>query len=146
MRDEGARWYRRAWHEIELCKNGGLLYRSAKIHGGKLTDFINTLVEMRGGAVASECNKKFSELIAAVLEVAGQKGGTFTLAIDVKPSKFGMGGVVLEVSLDADMKIKKPELPIGQSLFFVTQEGTLTKDDPKQTEMALFRHTEERTN
>lgn len=99
-----------------------------------MSDFINTLMEMRGGEVAMDCNRKLHELISAVLEAG--KGGELALRVKVAPSKFGMGGAVLEVQVEHDCKVKKPELSLGKSLFFVSQDGTLTRDDPRQ--IALY--------
>ena len=98
-----------------------------------MADFLNTVVEMRSGKVALNCNEKFNELIAAVLETGGK--GELNFKLSVKPSKFGMGGVVAELELDHEVKIKKPELEIGRSFFFVGEGGELLREDPDQVAM-----------
>jgi hypothetical protein len=98
-----------------------------------LTDLLNVLMEMRGGAVATDCNQKFNEVLLAVLETG--KKGELTIKLSVKPSKFAIGGTVLEVETNHECKLKKPELAVGQSLFFVTKDGILTRNDPTQTAM-----------
>jgi hypothetical protein len=55
-----------------------------------------------------------------------------------------MGGAVLEVSVGHECAIKKPELDVGQSLFFVAKDGRLTRNNPLQEEM--FETAKERTN
>jgi hypothetical protein len=50
-----------------------------------------------------------------------------------------MIGGVAEVQLDADIKLKKPVPALGRALFFVEPDGGLTKDDPRQREMDLFK-------
>lgn len=98
-----------------------------------MTDFVNLLVEMRGGQVAIDLNKKFDEILQAVLETGGK--GELTVKLTVKPSKMGMGGAVIEVEMEHDTKLKRPELKVGRSVFFVTKDGKLTRDDPAQTAM-----------
>lgn len=98
-----------------------------------MTDFLQLLVEMRSGAVALDVNAKFNEMLSAVVETGGK--GEFTLKIKASPSKLGMGGAVLEVETEHDVKVKKPELKVGSAVFFVTKDGQLTREDPAQTAM-----------
>lgn len=98
-----------------------------------MTDLIQTLIEMRNGEVAMDCNRKFNELLAAVFGTASK--GKITITVQVAPSKLAMGGAVVEVETTHECTIKKPEMAIGRSLFFVTQDGTLTRDDPAQAAM-----------
>lgn len=96
-------------------------------------DLLHLLLEMRNGAVAIDLNNKFQEVLTSVLEAAGK--GELTITLSVEPSKMGMGGVVLEVSAEHKVKMKKAELPVGKAAFFVTKEGRLTRDDPAQEQM-----------
>jgi hypothetical protein len=98
-----------------------------------MTDFVNLIMEMRGGAVATDLNNKFNEMLTAVLETGGK--GELTVKIKAAPSKMGMGGCVLEVETEHECKMKKPELSVGKAFFFVTKDGELTRDDPAQTAM-----------
>lgn len=96
-------------------------------------DFVHLLMEMRNGGVASDCNRKFNELLEAVVQTGAK--GELSLKISVKPSRFGPGGLVIEVETEHQCVARKPELKVGRSLFFVTQDGRLTRDDPNQEEM-----------
>lgn len=96
-------------------------------------DFITMLVEMQGGETAMAINAKLAELMTAIKATAGS--GKLTVEITIKPSKLGMGGVVQMVESTADVKIKKPELGLGSSIFFLTEEGTLSRQDPRQEQM-----------
>lgn len=98
-----------------------------------MTDFVNMLVDMRNGAVALDLNAKFNEMLTAVLETGGN--GELTIKLKAAPSKMGMGGAVLEVETEHECKMKKPELKVGKSFFFVTKDGDLTRDDPAQVAM-----------
>lgn len=100
-----------------------------------MTDLLSVLLDMRGGAVANDCNVKFNDVLRAVLETGGK--GKLTIDINIAPSKMGMGGAVLEVEATHECKTKKPELAIGKAFFFVTPDGTLTRDDPSQTAMFM---------
>lgn len=98
-----------------------------------MTDLLRVLLEMRGGQVASDCNQKFNEMLQAVLETGGK--GELTIKLFVKPSKLAMGGAVVEVETEHECKSKKPELPVGRSVFFVSTDGALTREDPNQSAM-----------
>ncbi len=99
-----------------------------------MTDLLQVLLDMRNGQVAADCNAKFSEVLKAVLDTGGK--GELNIKLLVKPSKMGMGGAVIEVETEHECKLKKPELAVGRSFFFVTKEGDLTRTDPDQN--ALF--------
>jgi hypothetical protein len=98
-----------------------------------MTDLLSVLIEMRQGQVAEDCNAKFSEVLKAVLDTGGK--GKLTIELTIAPSKLAMGGAVVEVEMNHETKLKKPELQIGKSIFFVTPTGELTREDPAQTAM-----------
>jgi hypothetical protein len=104
-----------------------------------MSDFISTLMAMRGGEVALDCDRKFKELLSSVLETG--KKGKLNLGVEIKPSKFAMGGAVIEVETNHTCEVKRPELSVGKSLFFVAQDGSLTRDDPAQ--LVMYREEEE---
>lgn len=97
------------------------------------TDLLQILLDMRNGQVAADCNDKFNKVLAAVLETGGK--GELTIKLFVRPSKMGMGGAVIEVETEHECKAKVPELAVGRSLFFVTKDGRLTRNDPDQETM-----------
>ena len=96
-------------------------------------DLLQVLTDMRSGAVAIDISNKFDEMIRAVLDTGGK--GELTIVLKAEPSKLGMGGAVLEIQAEHTCKMKKPELAVGKSFFFVTRDGMLTRDDPLQTDM-----------
>lgn len=98
-----------------------------------MTDLLQVILDMRSGQVAQDCNNKFNDVLAAVLDTGCK--GELMIKILVEPSKFGMGRAVLEIQATHECKVKKPENSIGKSLFFVTKDGSLTRDDPEQTAM-----------
>ena len=96
-------------------------------------DILQTLLDMRSGAVAMDISAKFDEMIQAVLGTGGK--GELIIKLRAAPSKLGMGGAVLEIETEHECKLKKPELAIGKSFFLVTKDGALTRDDPAQVAM-----------
>lgn len=96
-------------------------------------DILQVLMDMRSGAVAADISNKFDEMIEAVLQTGGK--GELTITLKAEPSKLGMGGAVLEVQAEHTCKMKKPELAVGKSFFFVSNDGRLTREDPNQTAM-----------
>ncbi len=102
-----------------------------------MTDILAVLAEMQRGQVLCNINEKFNKLLKAVTETSGK--GELILKVMVAPSKFAMGGGVLQMELDHEVKIKEPELAIGRSTFFVAEgDGgvALTREHPDQIVMA----------
>lgn len=100
------------------------------------TDFINLLIELRDGQIAQDINEKFNEILAAVLRTAGK--GKVTIEFLIEPAKMGTGGAVIEVGVEHDIKMKRPELRVGKAFLFVTPEGKLSRKNPDQIEMENF--------
>jgi len=98
-----------------------------------MTDLLQVLLDMRSGQVATDCNLKFNEVLKSVLDTGGK--GELTIKLFIKPSKMAMGGAVIEVETEHECKMKKPELAVGRSFFFVTKDGDLHRGDPDQMAM-----------
>jgi hypothetical protein len=99
-----------------------------------LNDFVSTLMEMRNGSVAADCSRKLAEVILAVCETGKQ--GKITLQINVKPAKVNLGKVT-EVELKHTCKTDRPEHDAGYTLFFPTEDGSLSRQDPNQIALDL---------
>ena len=97
------------------------------------TDFISLIMEMRNGAVAVDLNRKFNEVLGAVIDTGS--AGELQVTFKIETEKMGLGGIVLEVATEHKTKMKKPELAVGSARFFVTQTGRLSRNDPRQDEM-----------
>ena len=103
------------------------------------SDILQLLISMRAGRVVADINDKFNSVLAAVLDTGSK--GKVTIDINIEPGKMGVGGMVLEVELSHNIKLKKPELQIGKAVFFVDRSGLLTTQDPDQE--ALFAEAEQ---
>jgi hypothetical protein len=98
-----------------------------------LNDLISVLMDMRSGAVAADINEKFNDVLKAVLDTGGK--GELVIKLKITPSKFGMGGAVLEIETEHECKMQRPELKVGKALFFVSREGKLSREHPDQANM-----------
>jgi hypothetical protein len=92
--------------------------------------FAEFMREHRNGATHDDLSDRLQELVAAVVEE--NRAGHLTLTISVKP--VGKSGG-LEVG--AEVKLSAPKPVAGVSIFFATPEGSLIRQDPRQTALEL---------
>ena len=104
------------------------------------TDLLAVLLDMRNGRVAKDCNDKFNQVLSGVLDTGGK--GELTIKLFLEPEKMGIGGSVIEVKTSHECKMKIPEISVGSARFFVTERGTLTRNDPDQQDLELADVTE----
>lgn len=90
--------------------------------------FLRTISELRRGLAVNEASE---ELAAVVKEVKRTgKPGEVTLKLKLTPSGDGES-----LYIDDDLSAKAPKMPRRSTTFFMTEEGGLQRDNPKQTEM-----------
>ena len=92
--------------------------------------FHDFLREHRGGVTHDDISDALQTVVAAVVEEG--KVGTLTITIKIKPLGKADG---LEVS--ADVKASPPKTTPGVSIFFVSPENNLVRQDPRQQSMEL---------
>ena len=97
--------------------------------------FLSVLQKHRNGALLSDASLAFAELIQGV-RLAG-KAGTLTVKLTLKPAARGQGLVILNDQLNE----KIPRVEVEESVWFATEDGRLTKDDPRQQRLDLKVHT-----
>lgn len=101
-----------------------------EMDGGNVKPFAAVLQEMNKGRTHTELSTALQDVVMAVL--ATHKKGTVTLQIDISKSKaMGM------VELTDTVKVKLPEADRSTSMFYVTDDGNLTREDPKQMSLPL---------
>jgi type I site-specific restriction endonuclease len=91
--------------------------------------FLDLLREHRNGVTHDELSQALQEVVAAVSTEG--KAGKLQLTIAVKPHGDGAVMVMDEVKVTVPKKTK------GGSLFFVTPENNLARQDPKQPNLPL---------
>jgi hypothetical protein len=95
---------------------------------GPANSFARVVGELRKGACVSELSGGLAELVQAVQRTG--KPGVLTLKIGVRPNKDGES-----VSLVDDWSVKSPRLERPSTSFFASEEGSLSRSNPRQTEM-----------
>jgi hypothetical protein len=89
--------------------------------------FTDTLAQLRYGKAAEELTEAMATLIAKCTETGGK--GSITLKLSIAPGKSG------QVEIVDTITSKLPEFTRSTSLFFVTPEGNLSRNDPRQGEL-----------
>lgn len=97
---------------------------------GRTRPFAAVFGELNRGRTATEAATALQELVSAVTDT-GRKG-TMTITITVAPT--GAGGAV---QLSDDIKVKRPSFDRAASLFYVTDDGNLSRSDPNQIPLPL---------
>lgn len=91
--------------------------------------FIDTLRQIQGGFLLEELAETQRELVQAIQHT--NKRGTLTLTLTYTPE--GQG----QLSIEAAVKTKAPTLARGRSLFFVTPDANLDRNDPRQQSLDM---------
>jgi len=91
--------------------------------------FIDTLRQVEGGFLLEELAETQRELVQAIQHT--NKSGTLTLTLTYTPE--GQG----QLSIEAAVKAKAPKLARGRSLFFVTPDANLDRNNPRQVALDL---------
>ena len=100
--------------------------------------FIDTLRQVDGGFLLEEMAETQRELVQAIQHT--NRRGTLTLTLTYTPE--GQG----QLSIEAAVKAKAPTLPRGRSLFFVTPDANLDRNDPRQQTLDMRVVEDERPN
>ncbi len=93
--------------------------------------FMDFLREHRGGVTHDELSDALQDLVSSV--ATEQRGGKLTITFTVSPA--AAGGAAVRVS-DV-IKVSPPSSKKAESIFFITPENNLVRQDPRQHEMVL---------
>ncbi|WP_327710074.1 hypothetical protein OG912_16995 [Streptomyces sp. NBC_00464] len=102
--------------------------------------FASFLQEQSGGQLHDELSTRLHELIEAIRETG--KAGSLSLKIDIKPIA-GTDGRTLTVMDTVAARLPKTERP--KSIFFATDDGNLSRTDPRQPVITGLREVEPTT-
>lgn len=92
--------------------------------------FSNALAIQRKG----ECLKDLSQHLAEVVQACRNAGKSATLTLKLKVSPSSSDGTVF---LTDEISVKLPAPKKDSSLFFVADDGSLTRNDPRQLPLQL---------
>lgn len=99
--------------------------------------FADVLRDLSGGQTYETLTLDLANVVQEVIRT--QKAGAITLTLNISAN--GPGSVQIADTI----KTKVPEMAKGKTLFFATEAGTLTRDDPRQEKLALRDVTEPRS-
>ncbi len=101
-------------------------------------DIVQTLCVLNKGRFIIEAGSQLQELTDAIVDT--NKAGELTIKLKVSPSGWKHGRPN-QFDFQPDVSIKKPRTDVGKTIFFVTQDNKLTREDPDQAEMFDERET-----
>lgn len=91
-------------------------------------DFVTVFADLDDGAVADNATECLIDLVNAVREA--NRKGSITITISAEPEG-------RQVTLDAKVTVKMPSKETNATVFYATDDGQLTRNDPKQTALDL---------
>jgi hypothetical protein len=94
--------------------------------------FFDTLRELRAGRTHEELTSALAEVLSAVR--AAGKPGEVILRLKLRPPK--KGGLAY-ITIEDDVTVKVPKQDRGDTVFFPTVDGGLSRQDPSQLDLAL---------
>lgn len=94
--------------------------------------FFETLRELRAGATLDELTSALAELVSAVK--ATDKPGELTLKLKLRPPRKGNATYI---TIEDSVLVKAPVMERGDTVFFPTVDGGLSRQDPNQGSLDL---------
>ena len=94
--------------------------------------FPETILQLNNGAAVLELSAALAKVLAAVRESG--KAGAVTFTITVKPASKGVTNVVM---VEHQIKTKLPEPERGMTVFYLTEDNHLVRNDPRQQQLPL---------
>jgi hypothetical protein len=91
--------------------------------------FFDTLREIERGQLLETLAETQQQVCEGVRET--MKQGEIKITLKYRYESDG------QLTVEVDVKHKVPQLPRGKTLFFLTHEGNLERDDPRQRAMDL---------
>lgn len=86
------------------------------------------LSEIRRGQALTEASESLAEVVSGVRQWG--RPGELRITLKVRPNPDGE-----TVDIEDDLVMKAPKRPKKSTRFFATEEGELTRENPKQPEM-----------
>jgi len=89
--------------------------------------FLTFLQTFRRGDLMTEADRQLGELMEAIAETGGK--GEITLKLPFKVNDAG------QIECVPQLTAKKPRRPMGTGIYYVTEDGRLSRRDPSQMDM-----------
>ena len=97
-------------------------------------DIVGILVDLGKGYFIIDAGKQLTELAEAVKMT--RKPGTLSIKLKLKPAG-QRDGDINQLEIVSDLSMTKPKDDPLKTIFFITEDMKLTRDDPDQLEMKL---------
>jgi len=98
--------------------------------------FLDTIRDIEHGHLIDELSYKQQAVVSSVIETMQQ--GEITITLKYKLETKGQVSISAKVkSKVPEMKSKVPEMSRGKSIFFVTPDNNLQRDNPRQGKLPL---------
>jgi hypothetical protein len=94
--------------------------------------FPETILQLNNGATVAELSDALAKVLAAVRGTG--RSASVTLTVNVKPASKGVTNVVM---VESQIKTKLPEPERGMTVFYVTEDNRLVRNDPRQQMLPL---------
>jgi hypothetical protein len=94
--------------------------------------FFETLRDLRNGTTLHDLGEELAKIIEGVKQTG--KSGELVLKIKIKPPK---SGGISYFMLEDSFSSKIPKLDHGDTIFFPTKDGGISRSDQTQGELAL---------
>lgn len=93
------------------------------------SDIISVMAELNRGNFMIECGRQLQEAKDAIVRTG--KKAKLTITLEIIPA--GMrDGRINQLEISPSVTIKEPQESQGTSIFFVGEDGRLTRNDPQQ--------------
>ena len=89
--------------------------------------FLEFLQSFRRGELIAEADEQFGELMEAIRRTGGK--GAITIKLPFKVNEAG------QIECVPQLSCQKPRKPLGTGIYYVTDEGRLTRRDPSQEDL-----------
>lgn len=90
-------------------------------------NFLEFVSSFRRGELLDEGNQKLNELMDAIQRTGGN--GDLTLKLKFKVNKAG------QLEITPSLTISKPTRALGAGIYFVSNDGRLSRRDPRQMDI-----------
>ncbi|MCJ8138411.1 transcriptional regulator [Falsirhodobacter halotolerans] len=87
-------------------------------------NFMEFIQSFRRGELLEMGDKHLNELMDAINETGGN--GSITITLPFKVNKAG------QIECTPDIAVKKPRRPMGTGIYYATDDGRLSRRDPRQ--------------
>lgn len=99
----------------------------------QVADIVSTLVVLNRGNFIIDAGRELKELTDAIKQTNAK--GKITITLDLTPSGWKEDGRCNQVDIKPKIGLTKPKPEQGKSIFFLTEDNKLVRDDPDQEKM-----------